>query len=116
MYRRILLTCLVAVGALLHLATDVGAQPKPDGNPNLNHGSEIYVIVKARLYEVDDAFHKKLTATRWLSRADLEALETRPAVESPLFALLEKQKPFLAGKAINIDLGKEGALLTATRP
>src|SRR5262249_18696503 len=32
-----------------------------------------------------------------------------------LFAQLEKQKPFLAGKEINIDPGKEGVLLTATK-
>src|SRR5262249_11868821 len=79
-------------------------------------GSEIYVIMKARLYEVDDAAYKKLAKARWLSRADLEKLEKRQTRPPALFALLEKQKPFLTGKDINIDPGKEGVLLTAIKP
>jgi hypothetical protein len=76
----------------------------------------MYVIMKARLYEVDEAFHNKLAKGKWLSKADLEELETKPPADGSLFALLEKQKPFLAGKEINIDPGKEGVLLTATKP
>jgi hypothetical protein len=76
----------------------------------------MYVIMKARLYEVDEAFHNKLAKGKWLSKADLEELETKAPADGSLFALLEKQKPFLAGKEINIDPGKEGVLLTATKP
>ena len=116
MYRRILVACLAVIGALLHLIVDAGAQPKPDTDPKPNQGSEIYVIMKARLYEVDEAFHNKVAKAKWLSKADLEELETKPPADGSLFALLEKQKPFLAGKEINIDPGKEGVLLTATKP
>src|SRR5436190_22109423 len=108
MYRLILVGCLAVIGALLHLIADAGEQPDPDGKPKPKQGSEIHVIVKARCCEVDEGFHKKLTTARWRSRADLEELETKPPVARPLFALLEKQKAFLAGKAINIDPGKEG--------
>jgi hypothetical protein len=116
MYRRILVACLAATGALLHVIVNAGAQPKPDEKPNPNKGSEIYVIMKARLYEVDETFHNKLAKAKWLSKADLEKLETKPPADGSLFALLEKQQPFLAGKEINIDPGKEGVLLTATKP
>ena len=121
MYRRILVGCLAVIGAILHPIADAGAQPKSDGKPNPNKGSEIYVIMKARLYEVDESFHNKVAKAKWRSRADLDELEKaqtaenkRPA-EGSLFALLEKQKPFLAGKEINIDPGKEAVLLTATK-
>ena len=113
MYRRILVACLATVGALLHLIVDAGAQPKRDGNPNPNKGNAIYVIMTARLFDVDEAFHNKLAKARWRSQADLEELETKPP-DGSLFALLAKQKPFLVGKEINIDPGKEGVLLTAT--
>jgi len=116
MYRRILVAYLAVIGALLHLIVVAGAQPKPDTDPKPNKSSELYVIMKARLYEVDEAFHNKLAKGKWLSKADLEELETKPPADGPLFALLEKQKPFLAGKEVNIDPGKEGVLLTATRP
>jgi len=116
MYRRILVGCLAVLGALLHHIANAEVQPKPDGNPRPKKGSEIHVIMKARLYEVDEAFHKKAEKARWRSQADLEKLETQPPAASPLFALLEKQKPFLAGKEINIDPGKDGVLLTATKP
>ena len=115
MYRRILVACLAAIGALPLLLANAGAQPKPHGKPKPDRGSEIYVIMKARLYEVDEAFHDKLAKARWLSRADLEELETKPQGGS-LFALLEKQEPLVVGKERNIDLGKEGVLLTATKP
>jgi hypothetical protein len=115
MDHRILIGCLAVLGALLHLPGNAGAQPKPDGNPHPNKGREIYVIMKARLYEVDDAAYEKLAKARWLSRADLEELETRQTRPAALFALLEKQEPFLAGKEINIDPDKDGVLLTTTR-
>jgi hypothetical protein len=107
--------CLGAIGALLHLIMDVGAQAKPGDKPGPAGRSEIYVILKARLYEVDEAFHNKVAKARWRSRADLDELETKPQ-DGSLFAQLEKQKPFLAGKDVNIDPGKEGVLLTATKP
>src|SRR5437879_3982698 len=108
MYRRILVGCLAVFGALLHLTVDAGAQLKPDTAPKPNNRSERYVIMKARLYEVDEAFHNKLAKAKWLSKADLEELETKPPAAGSLFALLAKQQPFLGGKEINIDPGKEG--------
>lgn len=116
MYRRILVACLAAIGTLPHLLANAGAQPKPNEKPKPDRGREIYVIMKARLYQVDEAFHNKLAKARWLSKADLEELETKPPADGALFALLKKQKPLRAGKEINIDPGKEGVLLTATKP
>src|SRR5262245_20092904 len=104
--------CVAVLGGLLLLTTDANTQPKP------KQGSDIYVIMKARLFEVDEAFHHKVAKARWRSLADLEELE-RPGAFAPpdgaLFTLLEKQKPVLAGKEVNIDPGKEGVLLTATK-
>ena len=52
------------VSALLSApATESVAQP--------NKGKEIYVIVKAQLYEVDEAFYKKLVKAGRLSKEDL---------------------------------------------
>src|SRR5262245_18908106 len=78
MRRRILVACLAAYGALLHLSVEAGAQPKPDGKPKPNQGSGLHVIMKTRLYEVDEAFHKKVAEAKWLSKADLGELETKP--------------------------------------
>jgi hypothetical protein len=116
MFRSILVGCLAVLGALTHLIADPGEQPKPEAKPRPNQGREIYVIMKARLYEVDEAFHNKVAKAKWLSKADLEELEIKPPAGDPLFALLAKQKPFLAGKEINIDPGKEGVLLAAIKP
>src|SRR5262249_27916879 len=77
--------------------------------------SEIYVIMKARLYEVDDAVYKKVAKAKWLSKADLDELEKRQSKPPALFAQLEKQKPFLAGKEININPDKDGMLVTTTK-
>jgi hypothetical protein len=115
MYQRILVGCLAVIGALVHLSRGATAQPKSDGEPKPNKGSEIYVIMKARLYEVDDAAYEKLAKAKWHSRADLEELEKRQPGPPALFALLENQKPFLAGTDTNIDPDKNGALLTTTR-
>jgi hypothetical protein len=82
----------------------------------------MYVIMKAQLYEVDDAFYKQLAKAKWHSKAEIEALERQPLNPKgkqpegkSLFALLGKQKLLLAGKAINIDPGKEGVLATSTK-
>jgi hypothetical protein len=116
MSRSVVGCCLAIIGALVSLVGDGGAQPKPDEKPEPKQRSDIYVIMRARLYEVDEAFHNQAAKARWLSKADIEALETKPPADGKLFGLLEKQKPFLAGKEVNIDPGKEGVLLTATRP
>jgi hypothetical protein len=115
MYRRILVAYVAAIGVLLHLIGDAGAQPKPDTDPKPNKSSEIYVIMKARLYEVDETFHNKLAKAKGLSREELEELEAKPPVDRPLFALLEKLTPILTGKETNIDLGKEGVFLTQSK-
>src|SRR5262249_6810245 len=70
MYRSILVACLAASGALLlHLIVNAAAPPQPGRKPNPNKGSELYVILKARVYEVDQSFHNKVAKARWLSRA-----------------------------------------------
>jgi hypothetical protein len=119
MSRRILVDCLAVIGVLVSISADAAAQPALDGKSKPNPGGEIYVIMKARLYEVDEAFHNKLAKAKWYSRADLEELDKPSATRAPadhsLFTALEKQKPVLVGKEINIDLGKEGVLLTATK-
>lgn len=111
MHRRMLVACLAAFGALLHVIVNAAAPPQL-AKPNQ---SELYVILKARVYEVDEAFHQKVAKAKWLSRADLEKLEEKAPQESPLFALLEKKKPTLTGKGINVDPGKEGLLLTSMK-
>jgi hypothetical protein len=111
-YLRILVAWLAVIGALPQLLVNAAAPPKP-ANPN--KGSELYVIMKARLYEVDEAFHNKLAKARWRSQAHLEELETKPQ-DNTLFDLLKKQKPSLVGKEINVDPGKEGLLLRSTKP
>jgi hypothetical protein len=116
MVRRILVACFAAVGALHYLIVGAGAWPNQDGNPNSDTGNDIYVKLTARLHEVDEAFHNDLAKARWRTRADLEELENKPQADSSLFTRLAKQKLFLAGKEIRIDPGKEGVLLTATRP
>jgi hypothetical protein len=115
MSRQILVACLAILSAFLHLTANAAAPPKPGGNPTPSQGKEIYVILKARLYEVDEAFYKKVAKFKWRSKADLEELEDKPADDS-LFKLLKKQKPALTGKEINVDLGKKGVLLTALKP
>src|SRR5262249_47610796 len=81
--------CIAVLGALLLLTTDASAQPKPGGDPKPKNSSELYVIVKARLYEVEEAACEKVAKARWLSQADLEGLEQRQTTPPALFALLE---------------------------
>lgn len=111
------------LGLLSPLTTETKAQPKEDEKRQPEQAKEIYVIVKAYLYEVDDAFYKKLAKARRLSTEDLEELARQclnpPKKKQPeapsLFALLEKQKLLLAGKEINIDPGQEGLLLALNK-
>src|SRR5438132_1465820 len=112
MHRRAIVSCLAVIGALLQLTADAGAQSKPPANPPPKKGSEICVIMKAQLYEVEDAFYRKLSKAQVLSKADLEELERKPPAADSLFPLLEKQKLLLAGKEVAIDPGKESMLLT----
>ena len=109
----------LVIGFLSPLTMEVNAQPKADEKRQPKNAKEIYVIVRAQLYEVDDAFYKRLAKARWHSKEDIEELEGQflnpPKKKQPealsLFALLEKQKLLLAAKVINIDLGQEGSLL-----
>src|SRR5438067_2622692 len=69
MYRRALIGCLAVIGGLLHFTAGAAAPPKPEGKPRPKQVSEIYVIMKARLYEVDEAFHNKVAKAKWRSKA-----------------------------------------------
>jgi len=78
---------------------------------------DLWVVAKAELYEVDDAFYGKLKAAKRLSRQDLEESETKflagvPQPRDPLFETLTKQKPVLAGDEIKVDSGFEATLLS----
>ncbi len=100
-----------------------GDQPKEAKKGQPKPALEIAVIVKAHLYEVDDAFYKKLSKVKRLSKEDLEKLERQivgpPKPKQPeeetLFKLLGKQKLLLTGKEIKLDIGKEGALLSLNK-
>ncbi len=103
-------------------AVDRKAAPAPnaaEGKP----ARDIAVIAQAQLYEVDDAFFKKLAQAKRLSKQDLEELERQflglsqpksPATreDDSLFKLLEKHKPILTGKEIMVDNGRQGTLLS----
>jgi hypothetical protein len=115
MRRRILVGCLAVICVLSYLIVDAEAQPIQGGKPKANKDDEIYVIMKARFFEVDEAFHKKIKESKWHSMADFAEAD-KPGAKPPagvsLFEQLAKQQPYLAGKEVNIDLGKEGVLLT----
>jgi uncharacterized protein (TIGR03067 family) len=77
------------------------------------------VIAKAQIYEVDDAFYKKLSKSKRLSKEDLEKLEREvldppllPPEDKTLFKLLDKQKLILAGKGVKVNNGLEADLLS----
>jgi RNA polymerase sigma factor (sigma-70 family) len=105
-------------------AAVTGQKERPGGRPKGARKepppAEIAVIVKAWLYEVDDAFYKKLSKQKRLSKAELEELERqflgqvkgKPDEGDALFPLLEKQKLLLTRKEHKFDLGKQGTLLT----
>jgi hypothetical protein len=96
-----------------------GGRPKQADKKEAKSAKEIYVIVTARLYEVDDAFYKELARSKWLSKKDLDELERQfldpkkkqPADDLP-FARLGKQKLLLTGKKVSIDPGREDTVLT----
>ena len=99
-----------ALAFLSPLTRGTGAQPKKV--------REMYVILKARLFEVDETFHRKLARIGRLSREDLEDLERKALTPQKdkqpaesLFALLEKQIPILNGKEVDLDPGQESLLL-----
>jgi len=98
MHRSILVACLAALGALPPIVTDAAARPNPAEKPGPAKASEIYVILKARLHEVDDAVHDKIAQAKWLSRAELEALAAKPPMDGKLFALLEKRSRSSPGR------------------
>src|SRR5258708_8616220 len=116
MDRTMFAVCVAFILSLLSpLTPEAGAQPKQaDKKPQ--QAREIYVIVKVQLYEVDDAFYKKLAKARRLSKEDLAKLEDeavnppkkKPSEAQSVFDLLKKQKLLLAGKEISIHPGQEG--------
>jgi len=81
---------------------------------SLRRLADVAVIVKAHLYEVDEAFFNKLKNAKYASREELERLfekDPRPQEES-LFKLLNKQKQIQAGEAVKAVNGGEVALLS----
>jgi hypothetical protein len=80
----------------------------------------VWVIARADLYEVDEAFHGKLKSAKHAGREELEEQEKNfldgvPLPSDPLFASLSKQKPVLAGDEVKIDSGAQVLLLAQQR-
>ncbi len=77
--------------------------------------NDLNVFVKADLYEVDEAFWKRLKNVRHIPVDDLlrQATEaTGYAEKGTLFDLLEKQKLLQTGAKVQADIGQETALLS----
>jgi hypothetical protein len=99
----------------------VGDQPKEAKQGKAKPAAEIAVIVTAKLYEVDDAFYKRVAKAKRLSMKELNELERIfldlpdpivPEVE-PLGKALAKEKLLLTGKELTLDIGKDArAVLT----
>ena len=111
------------LGLLSPLTTETKVQAKEDENRQAKKAAKIYVIVTAQLYEVDDAFYKKLAKARWRSKEDLDELEriflNPPEKRQPdapsEYVPLEKQKLLLTGKKINIAPGQESLVLVVSK-
>ena len=80
------------------------------------------VLVTAELFEVDEAFHKKVASIKWVSMAEFARLEqiflNGQQDKEPgdsLFDLLDQQKPLRSVKDIKIDAGKERVLHSSTK-
>jgi hypothetical protein len=80
---------------------------------------DVAVTVTTRLYEVDDAFYRKLTNAKRTPWEELERqfLAGRPLKDdmTDLFGLLPKQVRIQAGDAIPADNGQEVSLLSRQR-
>jgi hypothetical protein len=79
--------------------------------------ADLAVVLKADLYEVDDAFYQKLRTAR---RVPLEEQERRlvdglPAADGALWKLLEKQAVVLAGEEVKADDGVRVPVLSRHR-
>jgi hypothetical protein len=88
------------------------------------------VIFTAELYEVDEAFYKRLGNPRWRSMIELEEVERvyllglepekkqtgepKQAGDS-LFDVLKKKDSLMSVKDVKIHDGKEGAILSSTK-
>jgi hypothetical protein len=76
---------------------------------------DVSVRVRAKLYEVDEAFYTRLGKVKRLSREEMEKEEERFLAgkrhDGTLFTLLKKQKEIQAGEAV-ADNGGEAAFLS----
>jgi hypothetical protein len=73
---------------------------------------DLAVIVRARLYEVDNAFYRKLNSAKRVPLDDLERqfLEGKLPRDS-LFTALEKETPVLVGEELRVGNGQDALLL-----
>jgi hypothetical protein len=81
---------------------------------------DMWVVVKADLFEVDDAAYQALVKAPWRSLEEIEReFFGRPKDKAPkpptLFELLDKQKPLASRKDIVIDPGQEVELLNVRK-
>ena len=77
---------------------------------------DIAVTVKARLYEVDDAFYTQLKNSKRVPPEELERqFLAGEGPKNDLFTLLEKQKPILAGDEVKVDSSATILLLSKHR-
>lgn len=79
--------------------------------------ADVAVMVTAKLYEVDQAFHARVKNAKRLSQAELDEEEERFLVGQPfksgdLFKPLEKQCPLLTNDKIKIPNGRQAAILS----
>ena len=82
----------------------------------LRRRADLAVLVRADLYEVDEAFYTKLKNVR---RVDPEELERQflagTAPKSELWPMIDKQKPLLVCEEIKLDNGGQAGLLSRHR-
>jgi hypothetical protein len=80
--------------------------------------NDLAVSLNARLYEVDEAFYTKVKNAKYVPRdvAEAEFLKldenAKERESESVFALLEKQKPLVAGDEVKVDDGREAEVLT----
>jgi hypothetical protein len=96
---------------------------------NDEHGpykiNPLEVIFTAELYEVDEAFHKRLGNPKWLSMVEIEEWERvflsgsekpeKKQTGESFVDLLKKQKLLVSAKDVKIIDGKDGGILSSTQ-
>ncbi len=132
MIRLIFATSLACVLSTILLLTGLAwADPKEEDKPPTKKLADDYIILKADLLEVDDAYYQKLVkAAKWRSLGELGEDE-RKALDKPKdekadkgsaspdkgsASEAEKPKLLLASKEISMNFGEDALVLAMTKP